>query len=343
MRKIISIFVFCLLFGGLINCQQTLSDKAKEYLRPVVVPAPLDNPTTKEKIELGKMLFFDPRMSGSNWISCATCHNPALGWSDGLSLGFGHDMKPLSRNTPTILNTAYQTHQFWDGRAETLEEQALGPVESSAEMSQDITVMIGELEELSVYKNLFDIAFPKEGLTKVNIAKALAAYERTIVSGESPFDRYLKGNLDEIDVSAKRGFVLFENKAQCSKCHSGFNFSDNGFHNIGLKDPNGNIDEGRWGAIGKDAPIKIRALVGAFKTPTLRDVALTAPYMHNGMYKTLEEVVDHYDRGGDDLEYLDPNMIKLKLTSEEKKDLVSFLKTLTGEQIQVVLPNLPQN
>ncbi|MCZ8157834.1 MAG: c-type cytochrome [Leptospira sp.] len=319
--------------------------KAKEYLRPMAVPTPTDNPMTQEKIELGSMLFFDPRMSGSNWISCATCHNPALGWGDGLNLGLGHGMKPLGRNTPTILNTAYQESQFWDGRVATLEQQALAPVESSNEMNQDATSMIAELEELKMYRTLFDKAFPNEGLTKSNVAKALAAFERTIVSGEAPFDRFLKGDVTAISDSAKRGFDLFENKAQCSKCHMGFNFSDNGFHNIGVKDPSGVVDEGRWAAVSKDFPkgFKLKVLVGAFKTPTLRDVELTAPYLHNGMYKTLEEVVEHYNRGGDDLENIDPNMKKLNLDETEKKDVVAFLKSLTGEQQKITVPLLPHN
>ncbi|MCU0825284.1 MAG: c-type cytochrome [Leptospira sp.] len=328
------------------DCQKDLAHpKAAEYLRPQTVPTPLDNPTTPEKVELGAQLFFDPRMSGSNWISCATCHNPAMGWADGLPVGLGHGMKPLRRNTPTILNTAYQDSQFWDGRAKTLEDQALAPVESLEEMNQDASSMIAELEELQMYKKSFEKAFPNEGLTKINVARALAAFERTIVSGESPFDRFLKGNSNAISESARRGFDLFENKGQCTKCHMGFNFTDNGFHNIGIKEKSGVIDEGRWGAVSKDFPkgFKLKVLVGAFKTPTLRDVALTSPYMHNGIYKTLEEVVEHYNRGGDDVENLDPNMAKLNLAESEKKDIVEFLKSLTGEQLKIKVPNLPHN
>jgi cytochrome c peroxidase len=254
-------------------------------------------------------------------------------------------MKPLKRNTPTILNTAYQESQFWDGRVATLEEQALAPVESSDEMNQDSSSMIAELEELKMYRDSFEKVFPNEGLTKNNVAKALAAFERTILSGESPFDLYLKGKPNAISESAKRGFELFENKAQCTKCHMGFNFTDNGFHNIGVKEPSGIIDEGRWAAVSKDFPpgFKLKVLVGAFKTPTLRDVELTSPYLHNGMYKSLEEVVEHYDRGGDDPENSDPNIKKLNLTEAEKKDIVAFLKSLTGEQVKIRIPILPHN
>ncbi len=303
------------------------------YLRPAEVPQPADNKLNKARIELGKNLFFDPRLSGSNWISCATCHNPALGWSDALPTAIGHGQHVLGRSTPTILNTAYQRFQFWDGRERTLEGQAVGPIKAAGEMNQDMGELIKELEALKGYRDMFQKAYPGEGISEKTIGKAIASFERTVVSTESPFDRWLKGDKKAIKASAQRGFELFKTKARCTVCHSGFNFTDDGFHNIGLDNKG---DQGRY------ALRKVKVLKGAFKTPTLRDVAITAPYMHNGQYKTLEEVIDHYDRGGDKNDgMLSPNMAKLGLTKKEKAELVAFLKSLTGKPMNVTVPALP--
>ncbi len=304
------------------------------YLRPTEVPAPEDNKVTKERVELGKMLFFDPRLSESNWISCGTCHNPVLGWSDGLPTAIGHGQKVLGRSTPTIINTAYQPLQMWDGRFRSLEQQAVGPIAADGEMHQNLDELVKELQVFTGYQKAFDAAYPGEGITKETLAKALASFERTIVSTDAPFDHWVKGSKEAISEEALRGFKLFEGKANCSKCHSGFNFTDNGFHNIGIE---GSSDAGRY------AIRKVKILIGAFKTPTLRDIALTGPYMHNGAYKTLEEVIDHYNRGGDDKENLDPNLKPLNLNKREKADLAEFLKSLTGEQLNITFPRLPTN
>jgi len=184
---------------------------------------------------------------------------------------------------------------------------------------------------------MFDKAYPGEGITKSTIIRAIASFERTVISKDSPFDKYISGDPKAISQSAARGFELFKGKAQCANCHSGYNFTDNGFHNIGVKDE-GSFDEGRY------VHVPIKTMKGAFKTPTLRDIALTSPYMHNGSYKTLEEVIDHYDRKGDVKENLSPNMMgtePLGLTAEDKADLVEFLKSLTGKQLDVVIPILP--
>jgi len=324
--------------GSIITLVASMSQASQPdpYLRPAVVPASSDNQFSQARVELGKSLFFDPRLSGSKWISCATCHNPALGWSDGLPTAIGKDMKVLHRATPTILNTAYQKRQFWDGRARTLEEQALGPIVAETEMNGNLDEVLERLAAVPGYVKLFDSAYPGEGITKNTLAKALANFERTIVSTESPFDRWRKGDRNAVSESAKNGFKIFvdEEKGRCVLCHQGFNFTDNGFHNIGLK---GNEDPGRFAQV----PVKI--LKGAFKTPTLRDVAITAPYMHNGAYNTLAEVIEHYDRAGEDKnEIPDPNMRPLQLTSQEKADLVEFLKTLTGRPLRVSVPSLPQ-
>ncbi|MEK7322004.1 MAG: cytochrome c peroxidase [Pseudomonadota bacterium] len=318
---------------GLVMSLAAQSAPSESYLRPQQVPAPANNLITPERVTLGKALFFDPRLSGSNWIICATCHNPALGWSDGLPTAIGHGMKILGRATPTVLNSAYQRKQMWDGRFRSLEEQALGPIAAEVEMSQNLDEVIAELKEITGYHVLFEKAYPGEGITKDTLAKAIASFERTIVSNDAPFDRWIKGDEKALSASAKNGFSLFEGKANCIACHQGFNFIDDGFHNLGLK---GNQDAGRH------AQIPLPVMMGAFKTPTLRDVALTSPYMHNGMYKTLGEVIAHYNRGGDAKDNLDPNLKPLGLTQQEQKDIVEFLKALTGEPMAVSVPHLPQ-
>jgi cytochrome c peroxidase len=308
---------------------------ADPWLRPSQVPAPPDNAPTAERVALGQMLFFDPRLSGSNAMSCATCHNPARGWADGLPTAVGHGHKVLGRATPTILNTAYQPLQMWDGRKPTLEAQALGPIEAAGEMNLPLDEALKRLREVPGYVEAFDKAYPGAGITLDTLGKALASYERTVVSSPSAFDRWRLGDEQAIGPQAKRGFELFQGKAKCSLCHSGFNFSDNGFHNIGVRAGPEGDDDGRF------AHRKIKVLKGAFKTPTLRDIALTAPYMHNGAYRTLGEVVDHYDRGGDDKRNLSPNMAPLNLSADEKLALVAFMKSLTGEPRAVVVPTLP--
>jgi len=330
-RKLKMFISMVLILLALLFCQK----KDDPYKVPALIPAPEDNKLTQERIDLGKSLYFDPRLSGSNWISCATCHNPALGFSDALPKAIGHGMKELGRNSPTIFNTAFQKSQFWDGRAATLEEQAAGPIQAPGEMNQNADELVKELSAISGYKALFDKAYPGEGITLKTITKAIASYERTIVAKDSSFDRWRAGNKNAISESAKNGFTLFEGKARCVICHSGYNFTNNNFHNLGVKDVK--PDEGRF------AVTKVQMNFGAFKTPTLRNVTLTGPYMHNGMYKTLEEVVDHYDRGGDDKANLDPLMKPLGLNAQEKKDLVEFMKSLTDVRpIVVTLPVLPQ-
>lgn len=305
----------------------------RSFRLPAAVPAPAENAPTPERVELGKMLFFDPRLSGSNWISCASCHNPALGWSDGLPTGVGDGMRALGRKTPSIVDSGFNSLNMWDGRAPSLEAQAWGPMLDSAEMHGSKDAILRKLTTIPGYVAAFEKAYPGEGITKETIGKAIASFERTIVSRDSPFDRWVEGDESAVSDSGKRGFSLFIGKANCVACHQGSNFTDQGFHNLGLK---GSSDPGRF------AIVPVRISRGAFKTPTLRDVTLTAPYMHNGAYRTLDEVIDHYDRGGDDKENLDPNMKPLGLTDQEKKDLVEFLKALTGKQQPVTLPRLPQ-
>jgi cytochrome c peroxidase len=256
-----------------------------------------------------------------------------MGWSDGLATGMGDGMKRLKRATPTILNAAFLPSLMWDGRAPSLEAQALGPIQADVEMNMDMPGLMKKLSQIDGYRLMFEQAYPGEGISEKAIGKAIAAYERTVLSTESPFDRWRKGKPGPMTASAKRGFELFTGmKANCVACHQGFNFTDNGFHNIGLKETSD---------IGRYEHRKVAVLKGAFKTPTLRDVALTAPYMHNGLYRTLEEVVEHYDRGGDVKDNLDPHMKPLNLSAREKADLVAFMRSLTGKPMKVAIPQLP--
>jgi cytochrome c peroxidase len=307
----------------------------ESFLRPSAPPVPADNALTPARVELGKMLFFDPRLSGSGWISCATCHNPALGWSDGLPTAIGHGMKTLKRHTPTILNSAYNKRQMWDGRFASLEEQALGPIGSADEMNMDLAEMVRRLKTVGGYAPFFERAYPGEGISEQTVAKAIASFERTVVSSDAPFDRWQKGEARAMSEAARRGFELFRGKADCVACHQGPNFTDDGFHNVGVKQQAGVDDPGRF------AKVAVKSMKGAHKTPSLRDVAYTAPYMHNGAYTTLREVVEMYSRGGDVADNLDPNIRKLDLSPAEVDDIVEFLKSLTGEPVKVAVPQLP--
>jgi len=298
------------------------------------VEHPVDNPNSPEKVELGKMLYFDTRLSGTERVSCATCHNPSFGWGEGVGLSVGVGDQLLGRHSPTVLNSAYYTHQFWDGRAATLEEQAKGPITSPVEMNAKPDVVVKRLQGIPEYADRFQKVFG-EPVSFDNIAKAIATYERTIVRGNSSFDRWAAGDDAAMSESAKRGYQLYTTKALCITCHSGPNFSDSKFHNIGVKG-SGTADKGRFDVTQNPQDL------GAFKTPTVRNAALTAPYMHDGSIATLEELVEHYDKGGENVPNKSPLMVPLKLTASEKADLVEFMKALTGEPLaDQTLPELP--
>lgn len=307
----------------------SLETLKKEYRRPTAVPFPADNPFSVEKLRLGQQLYFDPRLSGNNTLSCATCHNPALSWGDGLGKGHGAG-GTLGRRTPTILNLAWADLLMWDGRKSSLEDQALGPVESDMEMNQKLDALVPKLAAIGGYRTAFDMAFPGEGVTLANIAKAIATYERTVVSGPAPFDRWIAGDESAIGEPAKRGFALFNGKANCQACHGGWNFTDHGFHDIGLPDED----------IGRGRQLPLPSMQHAFKTPTLRDVARRAPYMHDGSLADLKAVVEHYAKGGTTRPSLAEEMKPLALTAEEKADLVAFMLTLTGDAEAVPVPTL---
>ena len=306
----------------------------KKYARPASIPSPADNAPTSERIMLGKALFFDPRLSASNWISCGTCHNPALSWGDGLAKGLGHGMKQLGRRTPTLLNVAWASTLFWDGRAETLEEQALGPITAPGEMNLPAQKMIEKIDTIAAYKPLFGKAYPHEPINEKTVAKAIAAFERTLVSDKAPFDEWIAGDENAISEPAKRGFVLFNTRGNCVQCHSSWRFTDDSFHDIGVR----GADRGR-GALMKNIAI----MQFAFKTPTLRNVDHRAPYMHNGSEKTLEEVIELYNIGGRTKRPSLSSLMKpLGFTAHEKHDLAMFLKSLTSKDPPIELPILPR-
>lgn len=305
----------------------------KLYVRPTEIPFPKDNTYTPAKAELGKTLFFDPRLSRSGVQACVSCHNPSFGWEDGHKTAVGENMLVLGRNSPTIINRAWGEIFFWDGRADSLEAQATGPITAPGEMNTPMDVLIARLKGISGYQNKFDEVFPGEGITEKNIAASIATFERTIVSAEAPFDRWVAGDEKAIGEDAKRGFVLFNTKANCVSCHSGWTFTDDSFRDIGLAATD---DVGR----AKIVP-GVPELQYAFKTPGLRNIDQRAPYMHDGSMATLEDVVRHYVDGGQQRPSLDAEIKPLALNDQEVKDLVAFMQTLTGQDRPMTLPVLP--
>jgi cytochrome c peroxidase len=311
----------------------SLTSLKQSFRRPLDIPFPPENLYSPEKAELGKVLFFDPRMSGSEALSCASCHNASFGWEDGRVRGRGEGLKPLGRNSPTTLNHAWSEVFFWDGRAETLEQQAMGPITAEAEMNMPIERAVQVLSGIGWYKTRFDRVFPGQGITANTITKAIATFERTLVSGWAPFDDWIDGKDDAIPENAKRGFALFTGKANCLACHSGWNFTDQSFHDIGLKSD----DIGR-GRLLPDIP----EMMYAFKTPSLRNITQRAPYMHDGSIATLKGVVEHYTAGKFlNRASLSAEIKPIRLTEQETEDLAAFLETLTGHEAPVAVPVLP--
>ena len=301
--------------------------------------APAGNETTADRVSLGKMLFFEPRLSADGNMSCATCHNPSLAWTDGLSTARGFHGKKLGRATPSIYNTAYNSIQMWDGRKTSLEDQATGPLESADEMASNFDALLALLNGNDGYRAAFARAYPGEAIDKTTLAKAIAAFERTVVgNNQSPFDRWLAGDAQAMTAQQVRGFRVFTgaDKGNCAACHQAPHFTDNGFHNIGLASfGSDSPDIGRF----KQKPVAV--LKGAFKTPGLRNVALTAPYFHDGSALSLGEVVEHYVRGGDVKTNLSPNMKPIQLSQPEKQDLVAFMQALTSDPEPFTVPRLP--
>jgi cytochrome c peroxidase len=296
----------------------------------VVIPA--DNPLTNEKVELGRMLFFDKRLSQDNTIACASCHLAKFAFTDGKPVSTGIRGQKGGRSAPASINRVFSSAQFWDGRAATLEDQSIGPFTNPIEHGfANYDGMMAKMMKIAGYRTLFKQVFGEDNITIDNVGKAIASFQRTVLSGNSPADRFDMGQeADAIPAAAQHGLLLFREKARCTKCHSGFNFSDEKFHNLGLGWDDNKVDLGRY-MVTKNAED-----IGAFKTPTLREIARSAPYTHDGRFKTLEEVVNFYNKGGVKNPHQDPLIIPLELTDQEKGDLVQFLHTLNGEGWQQV-------
>ncbi|MHC0444999.1 cytochrome-c peroxidase [Flavobacterium sp. 3-218] len=315
------------------------------------VPYPAYNPYSKEKESLGKILFFDPRLSRSGQIACASCHNPELGWTDNLTRSFGHDRQTGKRNSMTILNSAYATSLFWDGRASSLEDQAQFPVQDPLEMNEKLTIAVDKIAKIKGYNSLFTAAFGDKKVTLERIQYAIATFERSINSPKSKFDQFVSGKSEAYTDQQVKGMHLFRTKAQCINCHNTPYFSNNQFHNdgqtlFGTK----NEDFGRYN-VTKDVKD-----IGKFRTPTLREVVNTKPWMHHGHFPTLLDVVELYNLGNPSpvqKKYLgtardslipksDPMLRKLDLSKEEMGDLLAFIETLSTPTRRIMVPEMPK-
>lgn len=312
----------------------------KVWLLPDVAPAPKDNPTTPEKVALGKMLFFDTRFSRTGMMSCASCHHPMYGWSDGTTHGVGIYGQPTPRASLTVMNAGFIKSIMWDGRMPSLEEQVKAGFLNPDQNAVNYADMILFLKTTPGYPEAFKKAFPEDAdpVSQESIMKSVAAFERTLISNNSPFDRWVKGDPQAMTPQQVKGFKWYvdENKGNCAACHAPPNFTDHGFHNIGVSTPKNRAkDPGRFKIV------KLPAAKGAFKTPTLRDIDLTAPYMHDGSEETLDEVMAFYARHGDDKSNLDQEMKTIHLTLQEQKDIVAFMRALTTPQKPYENPILP--
>ena len=297
---------------------------------------PENDPYSAAKAELGHILYFDKRISSDGTISCASCHAPERAFTDGSPVSTGIGGQKGGRSAPTVINRAYSTLQFWDGRSDSLEDQAKGPIANPIEMTYEKTAnaahaaVVKRLKGVPGYVKQFEKVFGTKDINIDHVAKAIATFERTIYSGNAPYDRYAAGDKRAMTAAQIRGMDVFFNKAACDSCHLGFNFTDGSFVNVGIGMDQPKPDLGRFMVSGKDED------QGAFKTPTLREVEHHSPYMHDGSIKTLEEVVEHYNKGGIKNPHLDQRIKPLKLSDEEKKDLVAFLKALSGEGWQKI-------
>jgi cytochrome c peroxidase len=299
------------------------------------VPVPPDNPQTDAKVRLGAQLYFDTRLSADNTISCATCHDPRTGWANPHPTDTGIRGQVGGRNSGTVINSGQMRFQFWDGREPSLEGQAVGPIHNPIEMGETHENVVRKLNEMPGYREQFQTVFGRDADID-GIAKAIAAFERTIVSGPSPYDLYVMGDKTAMSPAAVRGMHLFNGKGHCTPCHSGPMFSDQSFHNLGVGMDAEKPDLGRFDKT------KNPADSGRFKTPTLRNIAQTPPYLHDGSAKTLMDVMDVYNMGGTPNAYLDPLVLPLNLTARERADLVAFMEALTGPVAEVKIPTFPE-
>ncbi len=295
------------------------ADELAAYQRPDSIPYPAANPYSAAKAALGKQLFFDPRLSRDNDISCASCHVPEKGWEDGLATAVGADQLRNERHTPTVQNLAWSTALLWDGRTPTLESQVWFAISAHDEMAQDVGELMDELAAVPAYATAFAALFPERGISLITLSAAIATFERGIVSGDTPFDRWVAGDASALSAEARRGFALFTGEANCVACHSGWNFSDGKFHDTGLP---ASADSGRF-RYSRDPADR-----HAFKTPGLRNLGRRAPYMHNGSLTSLPEVLAHYNSGFIERESLAPEMRALALGPADLQALLAFLAAL---------------
>lgn len=304
--------------------QLSLAELKAKFARPAFVPSPTDNPPTAAKVALGKRLFEDPELSSTGTIACASCHDARLSFTDGESTSKGVTGKPLVRHTPTLWNIAWSPLLFWDGRADSLESQVRFPIEHADEMGSTLEAGVLRLQRHDSYVQAFKQAFPQDPeISPGNVARALAAYERTLVSPPTRFDQWIAGDGAALTPAEVNGFAIFNGKGRCSSCHAGFAFTDHGFYDIGLPSE----DPGRGPIVG------LAVATHAFKAPTLRELAWTAPYMHDGSLGTLDDVVRIYEMGG----IARPTRAKdlpdiITLTDQERADLIAFLETLSSAQ-----------
>ncbi|MGB5944351.1 MAG: cytochrome c peroxidase [Leeuwenhoekiella sp.] len=309
------------------------------------------NPYSAEKAKLGKILFFDPRLSVSGQIACASCHNPELAWTDNSTRSFGHDRQTGPRNSMTILNAGFAHQLFWDGRASSLEDQARFPIGDPIEMNEKLNIAVDKIAEIDGYKPLFAAAFGSDSVSLEKIQYAIATFERTVKSYTTPFDKFVEGDADRLSDQEVLGLHLFRTKARCINCHNTPYFSDNRFHNdgqtlFGTKDE----DFGRF-TVTKDT-----ADIGKFRTPTLREVARTGPWMHHGHFPSLLDVVEFYNLGNPapiQKKYLgtprdslipttSPILQRLDLNKAETDALLAFMETLSSKRGRTLIPELPQ-
>lgn len=328
-------------------------------LEPVnAAPVPRNNPQTPEKIELGKKLFFDRRLSGDGTTSCATCHNPEQAFADGLDISLSYPTTKNWRNSPTLINIAFYKYLFHDGRAKSLEEQALFPIMSAFEMNKNLDYLEEQIRVVPEYVEAFQKVFGGD-VTRENIAMAIAAFERTLVSFNSPLDRYLSGDTNALSEEAREGLEVFQKKGKCAECHFGGNLSDDKFHALHVPENPALLNDPRVTATmrfvakvyhykdyknltedpGRYLITKNRKDWKAFRTPTLREISKTAPYMHNGVFKTLDEVIEFFNEGGGK----GNSVLKpLGLSPEEKESLKVFLtEALAGEELVIHYPEVP--
>lgn len=309
--------------------------QSKPPVPPLGLPPliwPLADPYSPAKVELGRVLFFDGRLSSNNMVSCAFCHVPSHAFSGPTPFSFGVDGQPTGRHTPTLINRDFAKSEFWDGRSPDAESQAVIPVTNPHEMGMTADAVVTKLSQIRGYAPLFQAAFGDPQITFARIAQALATFQRTIVSGNSAYDRYAAGEKPALSKEAKAGFDFFNGKGECAECHNGPNFTDEKFANLGIGMAAPHPDPGR------EVVTKKKSDFGKFKVPTLRDLAHRGPYMHDGSLKTLGDVLDFYARGGLPNPHVDDRLFKFYMDDRTKRDLLAFLDSLNGEGWQNITP-----